>query len=151
MVVSSKTENVARGSSDAPIGKHAPMLLGARYFLGLAVMPVCEHRVIPRARNGVHVWGPVTWCSRINVGADLWGPGYSWGSHQPIGILNDLQVSEVTQFCGDQLAPAHGQWRKLVETASHSQVVKWVCVLRFTQRSTPDNHRHPPIFSAVQG
>ena len=90
-VVVGKTESVARGARDAPIGKHAPMLLGARYFLGLAVMPVCEDRVVPRARNGVHVWGPVTWCSRNNVGADLWGPGYSWGSHQRIGILNQLQ------------------------------------------------------------
>ena len=100
-------------------------------FLGFAMAHVSGDRV------------SMTWCSSNNNGADLWG---SWGSHQPIGILDDLQVSEVTQFCGDQLAPAHGQWRKLVETASHSQVVKWVRVLRFTQRSTPDNHRHPPIF-----
>ena len=57
-VVVGKTERVARGSSDAPIGKHAPMLLGARYFLGLAVMQVCEDRVVPGVRNGARVWGP---------------------------------------------------------------------------------------------
>ena len=57
-VVVGKTESVARGARDAPIGKHAPMLLGARYFLGLAVMQVCEDRVVPGVRNGAHVWGP---------------------------------------------------------------------------------------------
>ena len=87
-----------------------------------------------------HMYGDrvsMTWCSRNNDGADLWG---SWGSHQPIGILNDLQVSEVTQFCGDQLAPAHGQWRKLVETASHSQVVMGVCLAVHTT----EHSRQPP-------
>ena len=34
-VVVGKTESVARGSiATPPIGKHAPMLVGARYFLG---------------------------------------------------------------------------------------------------------------------
>ena len=35
-----------------------------------------------------------------------------------IGIFHHLQESQrdVTQICGDQVAPAHRQWRKLVET-----------------------------------
>ena len=45
-MVVGRIESVARGSSDAPIGKHAP---GAMCFLGPAVcwMQVCEDGVVP--------------------------------------------------------------------------------------------------------
>ena len=50
----------------------------------------------------------------------------------------------MTQICGGQVAPAHGQWRKLVETASQSQDVKLVCALRLSQPRAPDSRPTSP-------
>ena len=59
-------------------------LAGTRHFLGLAVMQVqslCGNQAMAQTCG---VWEILTRGSHKNDndGADLWGPGYSWGSQQ---------------------------------------------------------------------
>ena len=84
----------------------------------------------------------MTWCSR-SVGADAWEPGYFPGAHSSwsLHILCNSD-SEVTHFFGGGgLAPAHRQWRKLVETEQESQVDKWACAAAHT---TAHSRQPPP-------
>ena len=90
-------------------------------LLGLAVMQACGAQVLPGAPNNANVWRlgyEITGCSRHNNDrADLWGPAYSCGSQQ-LGpaCCFFFCSSEVAQACGDQVASAHRQWSKLLET-----------------------------------
>ena len=49
-------------------GSQRCKFVGARLFLGLAVAQMCGDAI--------------AWGSHSNDEADLWGPGYSWGSQQ---------------------------------------------------------------------
>ena len=48
-------------------------------------------------------------------------------------------TSEVTQICGDKVAPAHRQWRKLVETEPEPGCQMGVCLAAHTTA-----HSRPP-------
>ena len=114
----------------------------------------------PGASSDASLWGPsCSWGSQWREGvaigslflgtlADLWGPVPAWGSQQlGLAFFHHLQESrsEVTQICGDQVAPLTGSggnwWRR-----SQSEVAKWVCVLRPTQWLAPYSHCRPPSF-----
>ena len=73
-------------------------------------------QVFPGARSDASLWGA---CCAWNSGVAI----IIWGSHnndknqcQPGAHKSWDWQYEVAQICGDHVAPAHRQWRKLVET-----------------------------------
>ena len=78
--------------------------------------PCCGGQVFPGARSDASLWGA---CCAWNSGVAI----IIWGSHnndknqcQPGAHKSWDWQYEVAQICGDHVAPAHRQWRKLVET-----------------------------------
>ena len=102
--------------------------------------------LFPGARSDASVWGPgclgvatgvrICWCTAGQCPHQALRWGYR-DCHIAIICRAGLSESEVTPLRG------HRQWCKLVETRT-SLSNACVCVLRPTQRCTPDNRRHPP-------
>jgi len=89
-------------------------------FLGLAVMQICGDQVLHALAQVRGDWVVMTWCSRKHVGADAWEPGYSWSSQQLVFAYFIICRRQATQICGDQLAPAHKQWRRSMLSNEHA-------------------------------
>ena len=74
--------SVAWCSSKGMVRGTCAHVAGTGYFLGLAVMQVlCGGQAMAQMCGD---WEILAWGSHKNDndGADLWGPGYSWGSQQ---------------------------------------------------------------------
>ena len=92
------------GDQVFPGARRDCQLVGTKLFLGLAMAQRCGD------------WVTITWGSHNNDKAELWGPAPAWGSQWlGLAIFHHLQESQrdVTQICGDQVAPAHRQWAEI--------------------------------------
>ena len=108
--------------------------------------PCCGGQVFPGARSDASLWGA---CCAWNSGVAI----IIWGSHN-----NDKNQCQPGAHKSWDWHLLNMKWRKFAGTTllrltgsggnwwrqSQSEVVKWVSVLRPTQRRAPNSHCRPP-------